>query len=32
MAKACLTNRLINQIETKVGHTDPIFMCGSNIA
>ena len=32
MAKMCLTKRLINRIETKVCHSDPIFMCGNNIA
>ena len=32
MINTCLTIRLINQIETKVCHSDPIFMCGNNIA
>ena len=32
MAKTCLTKRLINQIETKVCHSDPIIKCGIVIA
>ena len=32
MAKTCLTKRLINRIETKVCHSDPILMCGISIA
>jgi len=28
MAKVCLTVRLIGQAETKVGHSDPIILCG----
>lgn len=32
MVLTCLTKRLINRIETKVGHNDPIFACGSSIA
>ena len=28
MAKTCLTRRLINQIETKVCHSDPVIKCG----
>ena len=32
MAKTCLTIRLINQIETKVCHSDPIFRYGTSIA
>lgn len=30
--KACLTTRLINQIETKVCHSDPVFTRGTNSA
>ena len=32
MAKTCLTMRLINQIETKVSHNDPVFMRGNSTA
>ena len=32
MVKACLTERLINRSETKVGHSDPIILCGKVIA
>jgi Family of unknown function (DUF6467) len=32
MILACLTIRLINQIETKVSHSDPIKMRGNFIA
>lgn len=32
MAKTCLTIRLINRIETKVSHNDPVFMRGNNTA
>ena len=32
MAQICLTMRLINQIETRVSHSDPILMCGDDIA
>ncbi len=32
MVKACLTERLINLTETKVGHSDPIVLCGQAIA
>jgi len=32
MTKICLTVRLTNQTVTKVGHSDPVFLCGKNIA
>jgi len=32
MVKICLTERFINQSETKVGHSDPIVLCGKAIA
>ena len=32
MAKTCLTMRLINQIETKVSHNDPVLMRGNSTA
>ena len=32
MVNTCLTIRLINQIETKVCHSDPMLMCGNYIA
>ena len=32
MAKVCLTVRLTNQTETKVGHSDPVILCGKIIA
>jgi len=32
MAKVCLTERLTNQSETKVSHSDPVILCGKVIA
>lgn len=32
MAYACLTVRLTNRAETKVGHSDPVVLCGKTIA
>jgi len=32
MVKVCLTVRLTNQTETKVGHSDPVILCGKIIA
>jgi len=32
MAYACLTVRVIIQAETKVGHIDPVVLCGKAIA
>ena len=32
MINTCLTIRLMNQIETKVCHSDPVLMRGNNIA
>ena len=31
MAKACLTARFTDQAETKVGHSDPVVLCGRAI-
>ena len=31
MAKACLTARLTSRAETKVGHSDPVVLCGRAI-
>ena len=32
MAKACLTARPTSRAETKVGHSDPVILCGRVIA
>jgi len=32
MVKACLTERFIDLSGTKVGHSDPIVLCGKAIA
>ncbi len=32
MVKVCLTVRLTNQTETKVGHSDPVILRGKVIA
>jgi len=32
IVKICLTVRLTNQAETKVGYNDPIIFCGKIIA
>jgi len=32
MVKVCLTVRVITQTETKVGHNDPVILCGKVIA
>ena len=32
MAIVCLTVRLTNQTGTKVGHSDPVVLCGKTIA
>ncbi len=32
MAKACLTARPTGRAETKVGHSDPVVLCGRAIA
>ena len=32
MAYTCLTVRLINQTEMKIGHNDPVILCGKIIA
>ena len=31
MVKICLTVRLTNQAGTKVGHSDPVILCGKVI-
>jgi len=32
MAKICLTVRSTDRTETKVGHSDPVILCGKVIA
>jgi hypothetical protein len=32
VVKACLTVRLTDRTETKVGHNDPVILCGKLIA
>ena len=32
MAYICLTVRLTNRTEMKVGHSDPVILCGKIIA
>ena len=32
MVYVCLTARLINRAGTKVGHSDPVVLCGKAIA
>ena len=32
MAEACLTARQTSRAETKVGHSDPVILCGRVIA